>query len=56
MIKSKQHQGCRIQDPGTRGYWWWKTAGFWHSAGTAPIVTLCIPETPLKATRLQKHA
>ena len=28
MIHLKQHWGCRIQDPGTRGYWWWKTAGF----------------------------
>ena len=22
MIHSKQHRGCRIQDPGTRGYRW----------------------------------
>ena len=27
--------GCRIQDPGTRGYRWWKSADFSHSAGTA---------------------
>ena len=27
--------GCRIQDPGTRGYRWWKTADFSHSACTA---------------------
>ena len=27
-----------------------------HGAGTAPIVTLFIPETPLKATHLQKRA
>ena len=27
--------GCRIQDLGIRGYWWWKTADFSHSAGTA---------------------
>ena len=35
MMHSKQHRGSRIQDPGTRGYRWWKTAGFPHSAGTA---------------------
>ena len=35
MIHSKQHRGCRIQDPGTRGYRWWKTADFPHRAGTA---------------------
>ena len=27
--------GCRIQDPRIRGYRWWKTADFSHSAGTA---------------------
>ena len=27
--------GCRIQDPGTHGYRWWKTADFSHSTGTA---------------------
>ena len=27
--------GCRIQEPGIRGYRWWKTADFSHSAGTA---------------------
>ena len=27
--------GCRIQDPGTHGYQWCKTAYFSHSAGTA---------------------
>ena len=36
MIHSKPHQGCRVQDPGTRGYRRWKTADFSHSAGTAP--------------------
>ena len=35
MIHSKQHRGCRVQDPGTRGYRWWRTADFSHSAGTA---------------------
>ena len=30
MIHSKQHRGCRIQDPGARGYRWWKTADFSH--------------------------
>ena len=35
MINSKQHRGCRIQDPGTRGYLRWKKADFSHSAGTA---------------------
>ena len=38
--------GCRIQDPGTRGYWWWKTANFSHSVHTAPIIMLFIPGTP----------
>ena len=46
MIHSKQHRGCRIQDPGTRGYRGWKTADFSHSAGTAhsapPVDTLCM--------------
>ena len=40
--------GCRIQDPGTRGYRWWKTAHFSHSVCTAPIITLFIPGTPLQ--------
>ena len=35
--------GCRIQDPGTRGYWWWKTAGCSHSARTARGVPLPNP-------------
>ena len=35
MIHSKPHRGCRVQDPGTRGYRGWKTADFSHSAGTA---------------------
>ena len=34
MIHSKQHRGCRIQNPGTRGYRWWKPADFSHSART----------------------
>ena len=29
---------------------------FSHSAGTAPIIMLFIPGTPLKTTHLQKHA
>ena len=35
MIHSKRHPGCTIQDPETRGYRWWKTDDFSHSAGTA---------------------
>ena len=35
MIHSKPHRGCRIQDPGTRSYRWWKTADFSHSARCA---------------------
>ena len=31
--------GCRIQDPGTHGYRWWKTADFSHSACTTHGVT-----------------
>ena len=45
MIHSKQHRGCRVQDPGTRGYRRWGTAGVSHSAGTAhgaPPLS-CIP-------------
>ena len=34
MIHSKQHRGCRIQGPGTRGYLW-EIADFSHSARTA---------------------
>ena len=40
MIHSKHHRGCRIQDPGTRGYWGRKTADFSHSAQCAPNATL----------------
>ena len=40
MIHSKQHRGCRIQDPGTRGYRWWKTADFSHSARCAPLSSI----------------
>ena len=36
MIHSKQHRGCRMQDPGTRSYRWWKTADFSHSARCVP--------------------
>ena len=36
MIHSKQHRGCGVQDPGTRGYRWWRTADFSHSARCAP--------------------
>ena len=35
MINSKQRRGCRVQDPGTRGNRFWKTANFSHSTGTA---------------------
>ena len=75
MINSKQHQGCRIQDPGTRGkhlpkkrnpwcisrgcrvqnsgpgtrgYRWWKTADFSHSA-------LCAPPTLRAPLRCQQE-
>ena len=34
-IHSTQHRGCGIQDLGTRGYRWWQTADFSHSARTA---------------------
>ena len=39
MIHSKQHRGCRNQDPGTRGYRWWKTADFSQRAHS----TRCTP-------------
>ena len=39
MIHSKQDWGCRIQDPGTRGYRWWKAADVSHSARS----TRCAP-------------
>ena len=42
MMHSKQHRGCRVQDPGTHGYRRWKTADFSHSArrahGALPLV------------------
>ena len=41
MINSKQRRGCGIQGPGARGYRWWKTADFSHSAKCTPIVTIC---------------
>ena len=43
MIHSKQHRRCGVQDPGTRGYRWWKTALFaqrGHSARCAPQGTV----------------
>ena len=36
VVHSKQHRGRRLQDPGTRGYRWWKTADFLHSAQCTP--------------------
>ena len=39
-ILSTQHRGCRIQDPGTRGYRRWKTADVSHSARRAPQASL----------------
>ena len=36
MIHSKQHRGCRIQDPGTCGYRWWKTADFFAPRTVRP--------------------
>ena len=48
--RTSHFQSCRYSDPGgvfaQRG----------HSAGTAPIITLFIPGTPLKTTPLQKRA
>ena len=38
--------GCRIQDPGTHGYRWWKTADFSHSAGTPHKPRLVGTEQP----------
>ena len=45
-IHSTQHRGCGIQDPGTRGYRWWKTADFSHSARCAPFVCKAPPGWP----------
>ena len=39
--------GAGTQGPGPRAYRRWNTADFSHSAGTAPIITLFIPGTPL---------
>ena len=36
MINSKQHRGCRIQDPGTCGYRWWNTGDFSHGVRERP--------------------
>ena len=41
MMHSKQHRGCRVQDPGTHGYRRWKTANFSHSARCSPIISCC---------------
>ena len=54
MIHSKQHRGRRIQDPGTRGYRWWKTADFSHSACTARSAPPF--SDPHKRTHLQRGA
>ena len=41
----------------TKDVWLGDALGaFSHSAGTAPIITLFIPGTPLKTTHLQKRA
>ena len=42
-IDSKQHRGCRIQDPGARGSRWWKTADFSHSRHCAPFGSFQTP-------------
>ena len=39
--------GCRIQDLGLRGYRWWKTAEFSHSARCAPCLLLPVVRTHL---------
>ena len=49
MTQSKRHRGCRMQDPGTRGYRGWKAAAFSHSAGTARGAP---PEIRLRRERL----
>ena len=60
MIHSKQHRGCRIQDPGTRGYRWWKTADFLHSARSARCApqetphSPCMKRSPPKVTRAER--
>ena len=51
-IHSKQHRRCRFQDPGTRGYRWWKTAAFPHSAGSAR----CTPSAPRHHTAHGAHS
>ena len=51
MIHSKQHRGCRIQDPGTRGYRGRKTADVSHSAGTAHSAPSLSPWGSIRTAR-----
>ena len=44
--------GCCIQDPGTRGYRWWKTADFSHSAGTARAQRTVHPLRPSSSSEM----
>ena len=53
MIHSKQHRGCRIQVPGTRGYRRWKTADFSHSARSLPCAPP--PRFPGRNAHLPTH-
>ena len=44
MIHSKQHRGCRIQDPGTRGYRWGENSRIFAQCTVPPPV---LPLPPL---------
>ena len=44
--------GCRIQDPGTRGYWWWKIADFSLSA-LGDHTTLCTVQCTVRHSTAQ---
>ena len=49
MIHSKQHRGCRMQDPGTCGHRRWKTADFAHSTWCAPLAIINPRDTGIRS-------
>ena len=51
MIHSKGHRGCRIQDPGTHGYRWWKKANF----RTARAQRTVRPPEPKRSAPARDH-
>ena len=61
LFAQRAHSACTAHAQRTvrplrlfRGRFCTARAQLWHSTGTAPIITLFIPGTPLKTTHLQK--